>query len=184
MSWNDTITSGQISFIESLATKLGKAMMIDETMNRAQASNLIDQLKAEIVTQETAEAVKVEACIPVGYFTVVRDGSHRTFRVRRQALDSQFAPGKVVVALLTGSDNTSSYTGIGFVGEASVTLWKKAQGKGLEEWLDVLLANPSDAGKAYALESGNCFVCNRLLTDPESIEAGIGPVCRESYAFA
>jgi hypothetical protein len=33
------------------------------------------------------------------------------------------------------------------------------------------------AGKAYAVESGNCRRCGRRLTTPESIAAGIGPVC-------
>jgi hypothetical protein len=35
----------------------------------------------------------------------------------------------------------------------------------------------TEAGKAYALASGCCYICNRLLTTPESIADGIGPVC-------
>jgi len=31
--------------------------------------------------------------------------------------------------------------------------------------------------KRFGRESGRCMVCGRELTNPESIEAGIGPVC-------
>lgn len=34
---------------------------------------------------------------------------------------------------------------------------------------------------AYGRTFGHCVVCGRLLTDPESIAAGIGPVCRERF---
>lgn len=33
------------------------------------------------------------------------------------------------------------------------------------------------AAKRYGKELGRCSCCNRTLTDPASIEAGIGPVC-------
>lgn len=42
---------------------------------------------------------------------------------------------------------------------------------GIEAWgADV-------AGKSYADAIGNCFKCNKILTDEESRERGIGPVC-------
>lgn len=34
-----------------------------------------------------------------------------------------------------------------------------------------------EASKAYGREIGVCGVCNRTLTDPDSIALGIGPVC-------
>jgi hypothetical protein len=34
------------------------------------------------------------------------------------------------------------------------------------------------AGKAYASAIGNCYACNRELTDEESRRVGLGPVCR------
>ena len=35
---------------------------------------------------------------------------------------------------------------------------------------------------AYAKETGKCGVCNKVLSDPESIADGIGPVCKKKYA--
>lgn len=37
--------------------------------------------------------------------------------------------------------------------------------------------NPVEAAKAYGKLTGSCSCCGRELTDPASIEAGIGPVC-------
>ena len=37
--------------------------------------------------------------------------------------------------------------------------------------------DPETALRNYGLQLGQCGVCCRTLTDPESISAGIGPVC-------
>ena len=42
-------------------------------------------------------------------------GGHRTFSIKTQPADSKFAPNERVIALLTGSDNTASYTSFGFI---------------------------------------------------------------------
>lgn len=34
-----------------------------------------------------------------------------------------------------------------------------------------------DEAKAWGVETGVCCVCSAMLTDPKSVEAGIGPVC-------
>lgn len=85
-----------------------------------------------------------------------------------------------------------------FQGEEWVRLdgrhWAKGSGKGfaidapgmsvyqkkIAIWAD--LVNRPEAGfwsgEGYALQfEGRCVVCNRKLTDPVSIERGIGPVC-------
>jgi hypothetical protein len=38
-----------------------------------------------------------------------------------------------------------------------------------------------EAAKAYGREIGVCGVCNRTLTNPDSISAGIGPVCAGKF---
>lgn len=44
-----------------------------------------------------------------------------------------------------------------------------------------LEADPLEAAKKYGRESGRCCSCGRDLTDPASIEAGIGPVCAQKF---
>ena len=41
--------------------------------------------------------------------------------------------------------------------------------------------NPVEAAKAYGKLTGSCSCCGRELSDPVSIEAGIGPVCATKW---
>jgi hypothetical protein len=49
--------------------------------------------------------------------------------------------------------------------------------------LAALLANPELAARAYGERTGNCSICGRLLTDGESVDRMIGPVCAEKYGL-
>lgn len=42
-------------------------------------------------------------------------------------------------------------------------------------------ADPSEIAKAYGKKTGICSCCGRELTDPASIEAGIGPICAAKW---
>lgn len=44
-------------------------------------------------------------------------------------------------------------------------------------------ADPAKAAVAYGKRFGACSCCGLTLTDPKSIEAGIGPVCATKYGF-
>ena len=104
-------------------------------------------------------------------------GTHRTFRIRTQKDDAKFAPGERILSLLTGPDNTRSYTQIAFVkDDGSIRLWGRFQQ--YERLIKVLLEPDyyRTIGFAYHYE-GHCRRCNRLLTTPESLRSGIGPVC-------
>jgi len=106
-------------------------------------------------------------------------GTHRTFRIRTQKEDATFAPGERILALLTGPDNTRSYTQIGFVkDDGQIILWTRYRTKQYQRLIRVL-QNPSHyetLGCVYHYE-GTCRRCNRTLTTPESLRSGLGPVC-------
>lgn len=122
-----------------------------------------------------------------GYYTVTDDAGHKTFRI---SPNQAWAGGKTVIAVLTGPSNEFSYTGIGFVTDNGVQLWNSAKGKIAEydrvaNLIERLVADAEGAkqltlemAKQHVLTSENCFACGKLLTDPTSIEMGIGPVCR------
>lgn len=136
--------------------------------------------------------------IPNGIYTFTNAKSeHRTFRIKSQKPDAKFAPGKRIAALLTGSDNEKNYTGFGFIEtNDTVSVWTsrrypkspfvyyakmiEAAGKVVDLQAEVTTANVVlENGHVYKLmASRRCMVCNRTLTDPESIKTGIGPVCR------
>lgn len=117
-----------------------------------------------------------------GYYTItLEDGSHVTLRVKT-AKSGKYQG----VGLLIGSQNTSDYLGIGSLNGTRFSFWRDVdatQHVRTRQALAVLLESDDEArlaaGKAFAQESGCCYVCNRLLTTPESIASGIGPVCRE-----
>lgn len=44
-------------------------------------------------------------------------------------------------------------------------------------------ADPYAAAKLYGQNTGSCSCCGRELTNPISIELGIGPICREKFGL-
>lgn len=122
--------------------------------------------------------------VPTGVFTVVFDNGERvTLKVARKGANSNLA-GKTIVSYLSGPNNDADYTGFAFATDNPdnpLQVWSRfKQSPSLVKWLGAvacIMHDPAKAGSAYALESGRCCRCNRTLTVPESIEAGIGPEC-------
>lgn len=116
-----------------------------------------------------------------GKFTVksLRTGDHRTFRIHTQSVDASFAPGKRVLSLLTGPDNENDYKGFAFVDSDGIHLWQRCDTETYQKYAAMLgkLHEHEAEGRVEVLASTSCRVCNRSLTDPESVKSGIGPVC-------
>jgi hypothetical protein len=119
-------------------------------------------------------------------------GEHRTFRVKTQPDDSNFAPGKRVVGLLIGPDNGSNYRRFAFVDDNGIHVWTKCRStrpgrKSDYEYYAMALwgltsPNDNEATRAWHQKydiqvAKHCVRCNRLLTHPESLLTGIGPDC-------
>lgn len=49
--------------------------------------------------------------------------------------------------------------------------------------LDLIATNPSQVARDYGKRVGVCSCCGRELTDPASIESGIGPICATKWGF-
>lgn len=45
------------------------------------------------------------------------------------------------------------------------------------------MENPLEAAVAHGRLTGNCSCCGRLLTDPESVARGIGPICASRFGW-
>jgi hypothetical protein len=54
-----------------------------------------------------------------------------------------------------------------------------------EQALDIveIAGDPKSAAIAHGKKFGKCSVCARDLSDPESVERGIGPVCADRYGW-
>ncbi len=120
-----------------------------------------------------------------GFITVHNPatGNHRTFHVETVLGDDALA-GKRIVRLLIGMDrdDPSHWLGFAFADDFGVHVWRRYRGLGklteFERFARMLSETKryADRGVRYLI-SGTCRRCNRLLTNPASIESGLGPVC-------
>ena len=135
-----------------------------------------------------------QGIIPNGIWTIQGPRGHRTVSIETQADDARFAPGKRVVSLLVGPDD---WQGFGFVSQDSrIAVWTKYRGhdgqaSDCEKIASVLVdlflrpdTTPLAAAGYVILGEATCTRCNRRLTTPDSILAGIGPDCRTRRAGA
>jgi hypothetical protein len=106
-------------------------------------------------------------------------GDHRTFRVTGiRGDDESFMPGKRLVELLEGPDNTWDYRAFGYVGEKRIVLWRKHRHTALYEWAARFLVDPEAYESQVTLYiAAKCRRCGRELTTPHSLNRGIGPEC-------
>ena len=119
-----------------------------------------------------------------GTYTLINTeaGTHRTFKIHTQPADATFQPNGRIISLLTGSDNEHDYTGIGFVTNNGIKVWSKKKGTEFEKlakFFETVVTTNRYSGRVKVELSKKCLVCNRELTTPESIEEGIGTVCKK-----
>lgn len=53
----------------------------------------------------------------------------------------------------------------------------------LSERINAIAADPTEAARQYGRDTGTCSCCGRQLTDPESVAAGIGPICAAKWGL-
>lgn len=120
------------------------------------------------------------------YTVVLDDGERRTIKV---STTDPGPKGQVTfISFLAGPDNQNDYRCCGTIDRTAIGpyVWtyryrNQAADSPLLRVVTYLLsssyAQQHEAGVAWAHESGSCYVCGRELTTPESVGAGIGPVC-------
>ncbi|MHA1220157.1 MAG: DUF6011 domain-containing protein [Candidatus Heimdallarchaeota archaeon] len=107
------------------------------------------------------------------------DNKRYTFQITKSSSGKMF-----FISMLTGPDNTSSYTYLGIL-KNNLELTKASRFKYNSQVVKVfnyaieIIKGERQLLPGYFLEhNGHCGKCGRTLTTPESINAGIGPVCR------
>jgi hypothetical protein len=143
-------------------------------------------------------------------FTVKNNkGDHYTYSIVT-AKDSTGKPKPTFVGLLTGPDNTSSYTYIGildhdtnrwssnnpFIRRVIIddknAIWLTPKSKYTVDtvpvrvlrWAIKSVITGSNLPEGYSIQhEGKCCCCGRTLTTPESIDAGIGPICAQKEGW-
>jgi hypothetical protein len=129
------------------------------------------------------DAMSEARVIPNGTFTIQSPtGDHRTFKITKPKKNK---PRWVM--LLVGSDNERSYRSFALIGNDNrrIRVFQQFRGDGnynkYARMLEVMLTTDrnryTDKGATIA-GSRKCARCGRKLTEPESLRAGIGPICR------
>lgn len=110
-------------------------------------------------------------------------GQHYTYRIGHSKPEQP-----LFVGLLTGPNNEADYTYMGIfnpeTGEVRLTAKSKytndTQPVKVIRWAIKKVIEGQPLPEGYSVKhEGKCCCCGRALTDPLSIELGIGPICRE-----
>lgn len=162
-------TRKQVDYIKDLIDTrevAGKAKLKDtaEGLSKSLASAWIERLKElprEKVQQEQGRSFKtIESDVPEGRYAVTgEDGTTDFYRVDRP-IEGKWA-GYIFVKLQLSDD----YQRVPFRNSQAVL--DKIENAGVKESM-----------LRYGKELGHCGHCGKTLTNNESIELGIGPVCR------
>jgi hypothetical protein len=128
-----------------------------------------------------AKVADAEKFVTAGHaiFTVLntKTGNRFTFKVSKHEREENF----YWVGVLTGPTNTADYTCVGrivnncYIHNKSSKISENAQSNKVFAWFWIHLHKLPDFVEVW--HCGRCCCCGRLLTTPESVAAGIGPVC-------
>lgn len=135
---------------------------VDGRLGKGEASTWIEKLKAlplKNVKGSGGHWPSIETDIPAGHYAVTgEDGTTDFYRVDKPT-ESKWAGHTFIKLQLS-----ETYERLSLSGTRSVL-------KKIED------AGPREAAIRYGKELGRCGVCNRTLTNNDSIALGIGPVC-------
>lgn len=67
------------------------------------------------------------------------------------------------------------------IGQPGDYLARPVKGGSRKAVLNLLSQDPKGAAKLFGDESGHCAVCNASLSDEESLERGMGPICARRF---
>lgn len=93
-----------------------------------------------------------------------------------------FNAGGLYIYLKNTEDNFKTY-----IGKVKGDTFYQAQtvyltGEQIKE-IDSILSDPQSFAVAYGQRTGNCCLCGRELTNKESVQYGIGPICMEKVGW-
>jgi hypothetical protein len=141
---------------DSRALETWMDVLQQNTVTKREASHLIDVLHD--LPYKPAATTVPEPTVPDGRYAIDLHGTLR-FYVVSNVTEGKWA-GRTFVSQMASDDELP-------VRDAITR----------NAILEIIARDPREAMIRYGLEIGRCGRCGRTLTKPESIAAGIGPVC-------
>ena len=163
-----------------VATSTGQ---FDAELRSDEAVEVVDAVEPVASRKANLLAAQFDLSVHDAIVTVqnLETGNHRTFKI--ETLRGSWNPGKRIVSLLGGPDNTRDYKGFGWVEGSTVKVWSRFRGDNGElsvwEKFGRILEYPTyfeSRGLTFQIE-GRCKRCGRRLTTPRSLTVGYGPTC-------
>lgn len=127
------------------------------------AKRTLDRLKAAYPARAEHSIAASAASVPSGHYALTVDGIVKFYRVN---------------AVTEGK-----WAGYTFVDAQASDDYHKVGRDASKVVLGAIAADPEAAMRLYGLELGVCGHCRRTLTNEESRQFGIGPVCRGKMGF-
>ncbi len=137
---------------------------IPKGVTQARTSELAATVRANPVLPKLFDLMQRLAKLEIGAITIARKNQDSLCWIKH-------ADAEKVIGRLTDG--------------GTLTLWQRP-GIDMAEATRALLAieaDPEGEAARHGRASGRCSVCSRDLTDPESIERGIGPICAAKFSF-
>ena len=156
-------TSRQVEYIIALAKHHGTKLPADDQIadwTQYKASEIISWYLDKfgpLPREEQAPALKAEREVKAGHYAIDFEGQIRFFKV--------------------DTPEEGKWAGWTFVREQASDDYWSVKGARKAEVLKAIAEDP-EALARYGQELGICGLCSRTLTDPESRELGLGPICR------
>lgn len=181
-----TATAAQLKFIVDLRRQKG----LDElefTGSKKQASEEIDRLRA-MPNAARKTSVKMERTnispwedIPQGRYALLE---HEEYWVEEtdEGPSDEFDVWRFYhISHGTKGTRWEGFTFVDIIHGDETTPIKNSKRK--EEILSRIRADPKKAASDFGKEIGACGICGRQLTNPASIETGIGPICAQKVGW-
>jgi hypothetical protein len=174
-------TAPRFEFAQSMLDAVVKFGSLTEKQLAA-----VQKCVAKDVERNTERAARVEAApqidiskIEVSFANAMAAG---TKRPKLRLAEFKFSP-----APATGNNAGAIYIKAGetYLGKiAGGKLFKSREcDESTEASILVAAADPEAAAIAYGRKFGQCAICSRELSNQESIDRGIGPICAEKFGW-
>lgn len=116
-------------------------------------------------------------------------GKHYTFKVRRKEANDNFQNEVFFLSVMWGTDNENDYRYMGVLkydGIVRLTRGSKVSADDnrlkVAQWAIKKVLTGTELPDGYAImHAGRCCKCGRKLTNPASIENGVGPECAKTH---
>jgi len=184
----DAFAAGKAGTCRDIATKLEEFGSFASDRQREYAVNLVEWSKPRQprMTLQSDEQRADDACTQPAARAEVNTLLPKLFDLMQRL--SKLTIGELTIARknqdsLCWVKHARADKVVGKIEGGVLTTWQRPgiDQQALHDELLRIEADPEAAAALHGKLSGRCSICSRDLTDPESIERGIGPICAGKF---